>query len=275
MDPIIRIAIVGDRLSPHIAPRAIEDALQHVARWRDRVVEPTWVDAEALSRSAARPGGFDGVWLSPETGGHAHPDIAQSLRIARDLELPLLGTGGAAFRALVDIAAAWVPGRHIPGTPIGGTAIVPSDTAEPRTPAAGAGEDAPPAAGHGVVFLEPGSRAAAAYGRWRVIERYAAERWHDAPHSALVMLTEKRVLRMVGRDDAGRARVVELPGHPFFVVARYLPHLGSAPFTPAPLARALVDAAIQCRARRLVRGTPPSVAAMPRKPAFGMIGYRE
>lgn len=261
MDSIIRVAVVGDTRSAATTPNHIGDALAHVADWRDRPVQPLWLDAPRLLETVVRPHGFDAIWMTSEVRDHDQPELARVIALARDLQIPLLGTGPGAFRATITAATGWRD-QSFPATP---------ETAEPsrlRTPSIGV--DAVRPIGHGAVFLEPGSRAAAAYGRWRVIERYAAERWPQEAERLLAELAERKVLRVVGRDEAGQSRVVELPGHPFFVVARFLPQLGSAPFTPAPLARALVDASILSCARRQVRATPRSLTLVPRRPAFGI-----
>lgn len=263
MDSIIRVAVVGDPRST-TAPAssgAIGDALAHVAAWRDRPVQPLWLDALQLLETVIRPAGFDAIWLTSEVRDHDQPEMARVIALARDLQIPLLGTGPGAFRATVAAAAGWRD-PAIPATP------ETTPTSHLRTPTATIDIVRP--IGHGAVLLEPGSRAAAAYGRWRVVERYAAERWPDEGELILTELAERRVLRVVGRDEAGQSRVIELPGHPFFVVARFLPQLGSAPFTPAPLARALVDASILSSARRQVRATPRALALVPRRPAFGI-----
>lgn len=261
MDSIIRVAVVGDSHSPRNAPNAISDALGHVAAWRDRDIQPLWLDPAQLLETVIRPTGFDAIWLAAEVRDYDQPELGRVIALARDLQIPLLGTGAGAFRATIAAAGAW----HDPTLPAAPEGTPPSHLGTPS-----ASQDIIPPHGHGAVFLEPGSRAAGAYGRWRVVERYAAERWPQEAERMLTELAERRVLRVVGRDEAGQARVLELPGHPFFVVVRFLPQLGSAPYTPAPLARALVDASIVSSARRQVRATPRSLTIVPRRPAFGI-----
>lgn len=261
MDSIIRVAVVGDTRAASTTHSAIGDALAHVGAWRDRPVQPLWLEPLRLLETVIRPAGFDAIWLTSEVRDHDQPELARVIALARDLQIPLLGTGPGAFRATIAAAAGW----RDPSIPVAPEATPPSHL---RTPTAA--NDVVRPIGHGAVFLEPGSRAAAAYGRWRVIERYSAERWPQQAERILAELTERRVLRVVGRDEGGQSRVIELPGHPFFVVARFLPQLGSAPFTPAPLARALVDASILSSARRQVRATPRGLALVPRRPAFGI-----
>lgn len=50
-------------------------------------------------------------------------------------------------------------------------------------------------------------------------------------------------LRVVGRDEDDEARVLELPGHPFFVATLFVPPLRSTPEDPHPLVRAFLSEA--------------------------------
>jgi CTP synthase (UTP-ammonia lyase) len=107
------------------------------------------------------------------------------------------------------------------------------------------------------VFLDPTCRTASIYGRWRVVERYHCSYGLNPAYRAKI---ESAGLRVVGEDDHGDARVVELSGHPFFIATLFQPQLVSAPGAPAPLVRALVDAAIFHRDRR---ATPSSSSVIP------------
>jgi CTP synthase (UTP-ammonia lyase) len=51
-------------------------------------------------------------------------------------------------------------------------------------------------------------------------------------------------LQIAGVDAAGAVRVVELPGHRFFLATLYLPQLFSTPAAPHPLILAFIQAAM-------------------------------
>jgi CTP synthase (UTP-ammonia lyase) len=110
----------------------------------------------------------------------------------------------------------------------------------------------------GPVFLDPTSRTASIYGRWRVVERYHCSYGLNPEYRPAI---EREGLRVVGEDDHGDARVVELSGHPFFIATLFQPQLESAPGAPAPLLRALVDAAIHHRDRRVTPNGLDAIAA--------------
>src|SRR6185436_16546933 len=53
-------------------------------------------------------------------------------------------------------------------------------------------------------------------------------------------------LRVVGIDEDGEARIVELPEHPFFVATLFVPPLTSTAEQPHPLIIAYLQAAVEC-----------------------------
>ena len=54
-------------------------------------------------------------------------------------------------------------------------------------------------------------------------------------------------LRVAGVGEAGEVRIVELPGHPFFVATLFLPQLSSAEVAPHPLITAYLEAILSFR----------------------------
>jgi CTP synthase len=97
-------------------------------------------------------------------------------------------------------------------------------------------------------YLEPGTKAAAAYGVDVVEERHR-HRWEVNPayHDRL----RDAGLVISGSSQKGRlAEIIEIPGHPFFVAGQFHPELRSRPTRPHPLFRDFVGAAQAHRHRR-------------------------
>jgi CTP synthase len=102
-------------------------------------------------------------------------------------------------------------------------------------------------------YIEPGTRAAAAYGVDVVEERHR-HRWEVNPtyHEAL----QASGMVISGSSQKGRlAEIIELPDHPFFVAGQFHPELRSRPTRPHPLFRAFVGASSEHRARRTAERT--------------------
>ena len=63
-------------------------------------------------------------------------------------------------------------------------------------------------------------------------------------------LLEERGLRVSGVDRYGEARVVELPGHDFYVATLFVPQMRSAAGNPHPLVTMFLRAVLDARSRR-------------------------
>ena len=92
---------------------------------------------------------------------------------------------------------------------------------------------------------------AAIYGATTVVERYYC---NFGVHPDRVGLLRSGPLRIVGSDAEGEIRVVELPGHPFFVGTLYVPQTRSTPTTPHPLVSAFLRAVSGCSLARRSSG---------------------
>jgi CTP synthase (UTP-ammonia lyase) len=97
------------------------------------------------------------------------------------------------------------------------------------------------------ITLQPGSLVARLYGQANVQEQY---RCNFGVNPDYVDLLGSSALRIVGSDDEGVVRAVELKGHPFFVGTLFLPQHSSTPAAPHPLItgfiKACLDHAVGC-----------------------------
>ena len=83
------------------------------------------------------------------------------------------------------------------------------------------------------VTVLPDTTAAALYGRsGRMIEDYYCSYGVNPDYRAAL---EKGGLRISGLGDEGEVRIVELPGHPFFLATLFLPQMRSTAGRPHPL----------------------------------------
>jgi CTP synthase (UTP-ammonia lyase) len=95
------------------------------------------------------------------------------------------------------------------------------------------------------VMVVPGTRAADLYGGTTAVEDFRCNYGVDpAYHPAL----EKGGLRLSGFGEDGELRIVELPGHPFFLATLFLPQMRSTPERPHPFLRGFA-AAVKAAAR--------------------------
>jgi CTP synthase (UTP-ammonia lyase) len=93
------------------------------------------------------------------------------------------------------------------------------------------------------VRLVPGTRAAGLYGVAEVTEDYYCSYGINPDYRRRL---EEGGMRVSGVGPEGEIRIVELPGHPFFVATLFLPQTRSAAGRPHPL---LAGYAAAARAR--------------------------
>ena len=242
-----RIAIVGDYDATMYTHVAIDDSLRHVRELRQHALEWSWISTSSLATNAeAQLALVDAIWLAPGSPYASLQGALSAVRVARERGIPFLGVCGGFQHAIIEFA------RNVVG-------LNDADHAESNpnatTPVISAlacslvGKAAP-------IFLDPTCRTASIYGRWRIVERYHCSYGVNPLYRDAL---ERAGLRITGEDDRGEARVIELTEHPFFVGTLFQPQLASTVEAPAPLVRALVDAAIFHRDHR---PTPSSTASV-------------
>ncbi|MEU7555729.1 hypothetical protein AB0B01_25935 [Streptomyces sp. NPDC044571] len=236
---IARIALVGDR-SPHVTSHTrIPLLLDALAAREGLVLDAYWIPtgeaaAEAATGSLAR---FDAVWVLPGSPYASEAGVLDAIRVAREAGIPFLGTCGGFQHLLLEYA------RSVCGLP--GAAHAEND------PGAVDPLIAPLSCslvGHeGLVRAEPGSLAESVLGAERSMERYHCNYGPAQQH--LPVLTAHG-LRVSGYDEDGQARIVELPGHPFFLGTLFQPELSGDGTRPHPVVKALAAAAVAHAAGR-------------------------
>jgi CTP synthase (UTP-ammonia lyase) len=82
------------------------------------------------------------------------------------------------------------------------------------------------------VRLEGDSRAARCYGQTDALEQYYCNFGLNPEHQRRL---HEGGLRIVGVDQDGEARVLELPDHPFYIATLFVPQLSSSAASPHPL----------------------------------------
>jgi CTP synthase (UTP-ammonia lyase) len=215
---MIRLALVGDR-SPQVRAHVrIPARLEAVARQGGPTVDALWVGTDTVDeRFDARA--FDGVWLTPGSPYRSREGALLAVRSAREGGVPFLGTCGGFQHALLEFArsAAGLAGAaHAEYGEAGGPVLI--------APLACSlvGEE-------GTIHVTPGTLAERTLGALTSVERY-----HCAygPVADRLPDLEAAGMRFTAFDDDGHARVLELPGHPFFLGTLFQPEL-AAPVHPA------------------------------------------
>jgi len=231
MAAAISIGVIGD-YDPEFAPHAATDAaLGHAGEALGAEVEVRWhPTASLLGADLDRTLAADGLLCAPGSPYRSLDGALGAVRFARERAVPLLGTCGGFQHVVVEYARnvlGFADAQHAEYDPYASNLFV--------------SELACSLAGQTMaVELAAGSLAAAAYGGTAASERYYCDFGLDPDHRRLL---EDGGLRVSGVDADGEVRVLELPGHRFFVATLFVPQASSAPGAPHPLILALLRAA--------------------------------
>jgi CTP synthase (UTP-ammonia lyase) len=235
---------VGDR-SANVRAHARIPRLIDALRQRESIaLDPYWIStSEAAEAAECDLTGFDGIWVAPGSPYASFEGALAAARAARENGIPYLGTCGGFQHAIVEFArdvCGVVGAQHAEVDPAADQlVIVPLECS---------------LVGHEeAVMVVPGTLAARIAGPGRRTERYHCS--YGVNREYLELLTGAG-LRFSGFDDGGDARIVELPGHPFFLGTLFQPELRGDGTQPHPIIRAFAEAATE-----RLRGAALSAAA--------------
>jgi CTP synthase (UTP-ammonia lyase) len=223
-----RIALVGDRSANVRAHARIPGLIDALLRRDSIALDPYWIATpDAVEADLA---GFDAIWIVPGSPYESADGAIRAARVAREEGIPLLGTCGGFQHALLEYA------RDVCGLSEVENA---EEAPEAKHPLIVPLECS--LMGHEeAVMIAPGTLAARICGAGRRVERYHCNFGLNAEY--LEALTDGG-LRFTGFDDTGNVRIMELPGHPFFIGTLFQPELQGDGTQPHPIIAALGAAA--------------------------------
>lgn len=230
MTRTLTIGIIGD-LDPAFPPHAATDgAIDHAAARLGVQVEREWLPTAAVEADLAPVLAKDALWIAPGSPYRSMAGALRALRHARESGVPVLGTCGGCQHMLIEYARSVVgieDAQHAESDPYASRLILTPFACSP------AGRTLP-------VTLARDSQVASLYGTTQVDERYYCNFGLNPEYRRPL---EEAGLRFSGWDADGDVRVLELPGHPFYVGTLFVPQQRSTPATPHPIVLGLVEAA--------------------------------
>jgi CTP synthase len=248
-DPV-DIAVVGKYVYLRDAYLSVMEALRHGGFHHGADVRIHWIASDDLGGDATELAlsQMDGVLIPGGFGVRGVEGKVDAARFARERGVPFLGICLGLQCVVIEIA------RSVCGLAGANSSEFDPATPHPVIDLLPEQKDitdlgATMRLGAQPCYLEPGTKAAAAYDADVVEERHR-HRYEVNPayHEAL----RAGGLVISGSSQKGRlAEIVELPDHPFFVAGQFHPELRSRPTRPHPLFREFIGAAVAQRRSRV------------------------
>jgi CTP synthase (UTP-ammonia lyase) len=227
----VSVGVIGDydrQFPPH---RATDAALRHSAAALGLSVEVRWYATDSLTAADLEDVlAEDALWCAPGSPYKSLDGALRAIRFARESDLPLLGTCGGFQHIVIEYARnvlGFADGQHAEYDPYASDLFISELTCSL------AGKEM-------AVSLVAASRAAAFYARTEATERYYCNFGLNPEHQRRL---DEGGLRVVGTDQDGEARVLELPDHSFYLATLFVPQLSSTAESPHPLITAYLRAA--------------------------------
>ncbi|HEX4838337.1 MAG TPA: hypothetical protein VFV03_07440 [Solirubrobacteraceae bacterium] len=234
----IAVGVIGE-FNPEFPPHVATDAaLGHAAEALGVEVDIRWLSTLELENlPTAELASHDALWCAPGSPYRSLDGALRAIRVARESDWPFLGTCGGFQHVVIEYARnvlGFEDAQHAEYDPYASELFISalSCSLVGQTMS---------------VQLAPGSRAADFYGKSNVSEQYYCNFGLNPEHQERL---HNGGLRVVGTDQDGEARVVELPGRRFYLATLFVPQLSSQPESPHPLIVAYLRAAAQYSTER-------------------------
>lgn len=222
-----RIALLGE-YTPSFAPHAAtQAAIEHSAHHLGLEVHAEWLSTEAIDEALFER--YTGIWVAPGSPYKNMDKTLWAIQHAREREVPCLGTCGGFQHMILEYARnvlGFRDAQHAEYDPYASELFI------SRLECSLVGRELP-------LSFVPTSRTAEIYGGTSAIEQYYC---NFGVNPERVELLNSGPLQSVGSDHEGEVRVVELPGHPFFIGTLFVPQARSRKGWPHPLVSAFVSA---------------------------------
>ncbi len=245
----VHIGIVGKYVEYEDSYKSVKEALVHGALSQNLKLRVTWLEAEGLEAEdyVSQLKDFDGILVPGGFGKRGIEGMLNAIRYARESGTPYFGICLGMQTATIEFArnVAKLHGAN-------------SSEFDPATPhrviyklreLTGVEEmGGTMRLGAWTCLLEPGSKAAEAYGKTEISERHRHRYEFNREYEPLLTGAG---LRITGTTpDATYVEIVELPEHPFFLGCQFHPEFKSKPLEPHPLFRAFVTASYVNRGKQ-------------------------
>lgn len=225
-----RIAILGEftpTFDPHLATNR---AIQHSRDALGLDIEGEWISTGDIDKSIFQR--YSGIWVAPGSPYKNLDLTLWAIQYARENAIPCFGTCGGFQHMILEYARNvlnFKDAKHAEYDPYA------SDLFISQLACSLAGREMK-------LSFAAGSKVAEIYRQVSATEEYYC---NFGVNPDKVSLLASGALRITGSDAEGEMRVIELPGHPFFLGTLFVPQTRSTRNSPHPLVSAFLKVAVE------------------------------
>ncbi len=238
----VRIAVVGKYTDYADSYKSVQEALIHGGIANDVGVDITWCSSDAFTTpEKAREilAGYDGLLVPGGFGVRGVEGMVEAIRAARETGKPFFGICLGMQAAIIEFS------RNVVGLDDSHSSEFAPECADPVIALLDSQREVTDKGGTMRLGaypcrLQPGSRAAEAYGAEAVSERHR-HRYEVANRYRDTFVANGLKLSGLSPDNS-LVEMIELPNHPWFVGCQFHPELQSRPLRPHPLFTGFVKA---------------------------------
>ncbi|HWR43904.1 CTP synthase C-terminal region-related (seleno)protein [Sporomusa sp.] len=222
MGNFIKIGIIGDFESERPSHKATNEALNHCADYLRINLELQWLPTELLERDTDKSiSKFDGLWCAPGVY-KSMKGALNAIQFAREKDYPFIGTCAGFQHTVIEYARNKLglnDAQHAEYDPHASnliiTALSCSLVGETRK-----------------IFINKNSRIYKFYNKTEVEERFSCNFGLNPNYRKLI---DENGFKVVGTDEKGEVRILELPQNKFFIATLFQPQLSSLSTDPHKL----------------------------------------
>jgi CTP synthase (UTP-ammonia lyase) len=224
------IALLGEYTStfpPHASTNA---AIEHSQRMLGTAVSANWLSTEDVEPKLFQH--YSGLWVAPGSPYKSMEKALWAIRYARENHIPCFGTCGGFQHIVLEYARnvlGFKDAQHAEYDPYASKLFI------SQLVCSLAGREMQ-------LSFVPGSQVAEIYGRLSAREHYYC---NFGVNPECIPELKRGPLKISGSDMEGEVRVIEYPGHPFFIGTLFVPQTRSTPEVPHPLVTAFVGAVVE------------------------------
>lgn len=224
------IAVLGEYTPSYGPHQATDAAIEHSKALLGADIGVEWIATQTIDERGLTA--YSGLWIAPGSPYKSLEKTLRAIRYAREHRVPCLGTCGGFQHMLLEYARnvlGFNDANHAEYDPSASNLFI------SQLACSLAGREM-------ILTLKPGSQVAGLYGTTLAQEQYYC---NFGVNPEYVPLLKQGPLTISGSDAEGEVRVVEYPGHPFFIGTLFVPQQRSTPGRPHPLVTAFLKAALE------------------------------